>query len=163
MQQQYICYLAGPITGLSFDEGNDWREEAKEKLDPRIAGMSPFRGKTYLNQQTKIKDTYEDIALSSAKGITTRDLNDCRRADMVLANLATCNGKVSIGTVMEIAWARAFNVPVVVIMDKNNPHWHAMIRESVGFIVNTLEEAVHIVNAVLLPNPEVHVEYTDKV
>lgn len=160
---QYICYLAGPITGQSYDNANDWREDVKTKLDPSIAGMSPFRGKAYLSQQKEILDTYEDIALSSAKGITARDFNDCQRADMILANFLPCNGKVSIGTVMEIAWGRAFNVPVVVVMDESNPHWHAMIRESVGFIVPTLDEAVHIVNAVLIADPEVRIEYSDKI
>lgn len=158
----YICYLAGPITGCSFKGASDWREGVKKDLDPSISGMSPLRGKKYLSQEDSIGTTYEDIALSSAKGITARDYNDCKRSDAVLVNLLGAKS-VSIGTVMEIAWAKAHEVPVVVVMDKDNIHNHAMIRESVGFIVDTLEEGVHIINALLIPDPEHRVEYEDKV
>jgi len=159
MSYRYIAYLAGPITGLSYGTATDWREYAKEKLDPSIAGMSPLRGKTYLSQVENIQDTYEDIALSCAKGITARDFNDCRRADMVIANFAGARA-VSIGTVIEIAWAKAFNVPCVAVMQEGNPHWHAMVRESVGFIVPTLDEAIHITNAMLIPDPNIEGLYS---
>lgn len=158
---KYIAYLAGPITGLSYEGATDWRAYAKSKLDPSIAGMSPLRGKSYLSQVKEIKDTYEDIAMSCAKGITARDFNDCRRADIVIANLKGAD-RVSIGTVIEIAWAKAFNVPCIAVIDDGDMHDHAMIRESVGFIVNTLDEAIHIANAVLIPDPESIAEYSDK-
>lgn len=160
MSYKYIAYLAGPITGCSFTGATDWRDEAVKMLDKSIAGMSPLRGKAYLSQVDDIKDTYEDIALSSAKGITARDFNDCKRADVVIVNFDNAE-KVSIGTVMEIAWAKAFNVPCVVVMGEDSVHNHAMIRESVGFVVETLEEAVHIANALLIPNPDVRKEYCD--
>jgi len=158
---KYIAYLAGPITGLSYGDATDWRDYARTKLHPSIAGMSPLRAKTYLSHIGSIKDTYEEIALSSGKGITARDLNDCRRADMVIANFAGAEA-VSIGTIMELAWARAFDVPCVAVMEEGNLHWHAMVRESVGFIVSTLDEALHIVNAVLIPNPETNDLYSER-
>lgn len=157
---RYICYLAGPITGLSYGDATDWRDVARKGLDASIAGMSPLRGKHYLSQVENIQDTYEEVALSCAKGITARDFNDCRRADMVLANFAGAE-TVSIGTVMEVAWAKAFNVPCVAVMEEGNLHWHAMVRESVGFIVPTLAEAVHIVNAVLVPDPAIIHRYSE--
>ncbi len=160
MTYQHIVYLAGPITGESYGEATDWREYAKTKLDPSIAGMSPLRGKTYLSQVDCIQDTYEDIALSSGKGITARDLFDCQRCDLLLANLTGAK-IVSIGTVLEIAWGRAYNKPVIVVMDEKNIHWHAMIRESAGFVVSTLDEAIHIANCVLIPDPETRQEYCD--
>lgn len=156
----YKVYLAGPITGMSYDNAVDWRDVVKQKLDNRIAGYSPLRAKHYLSQSDMIKQTYEDIALSSAKGITARDFNDCRTADMLLVNLLEAD-VVSIGTVMEIAWAKAFNVPTVVAMQNDNIHQHAMIRESVGFIVDTLDEAAHVVNAVLLPDPPIIHDYVE--
>lgn len=162
MTYKYICYLAGPITGVSFKGATDWREDAKENLDPSIAGMSPLRGKKYLSQEKSIEHTYEDIALSSAKGITARDHNDCKRSDALLVNLLGSE-TVSIGTVMEVAWAGAYGVPIVLVMDKDNIHQHAMLRETAGFIVESLEEGVHIVNALLIPDPEHKVEYEDKV
>lgn len=43
-------YLAGPISGQSYDGATSWREEAKEELSSwsDIIGYSPMRGKTYL-------------------------------------------------------------------------------------------------------------------
>lgn len=162
MSYKYVCYLAGPITGCSFDNASDWREDVKGKLDPSIAGMSPLRGKKYLAQESNILHSYEGIALSSAKGITARDFNDCRRSDAVLVNFLGAE-TVSIGTVMEIAWAKAFNIPTVLVMEEDSVHNHAMIRESVGFIVDTLEEGVHIINSLLIPDPVLRVEYEDHI
>lgn len=39
-------YLAGPITGLTFEGCKSWREYAIAKLEPRgIRGLSPLRAK----------------------------------------------------------------------------------------------------------------------
>jgi len=57
--------------------------------------------------------------------------------------------RVSIGTVMEIAWAFGNNVPVVCIMEEGNIHTHPMINEAIGFKVQTAIEAVAVVRAVL--------------
>lgn len=149
----YIAYLAGPITGVSFDDSVDWRDEMISLLPDEIQGMSPLRGKHYLEGSEAIEASYEDIALSSQRGITTRDYNDCRRSDIIIVNLLGAK-KVSIGTVMEIAWAKVFNVPVVCIMEKEgNPHDHPMIRECTGFRVETVKEAVNLATVILLPAP----------
>ena len=149
----YIVYLAGPITGLSFDNAVDWRDEFSELLPKEIVGMSPLRGKTYLQNENSIAAAYEDIVLSSARGITTRDYNDCKRSDLVVANFLGAT-KVSIGTVMEIAWAKSFQIPVIVIMEKEgNLHDHPMINESTGFRVDTVKEAADIATVLLLPAP----------
>lgn len=143
-------YLAGPITGLSFDRATDWRQTAKAYFEDKgIDALSPLRGKSYLDKELNIKDSYEDLPLSSARGIYTRDRFDCNRADVVLINLLGAT-KVSIGTVMEIAWADAAGKPIVLIIDTTgNVHDHAMVREAAGFRVNNLDEALFIVNVLL--------------
>lgn len=149
----YIAYLAGPITGLSFDDCTDWREKIISLLPKEVVGMSPLRGKHYLADCKVIEAAYENIALSSSRGITTRDYNDCKRCDILIVNLLGAT-KVSIGTVMEIAWARSFQTPVILIMEKEgNVHDHPMINECVGFRVTTLEEAARIATCVLCPVP----------
>lgn len=154
-------YLAGPITGLSYGGCTDWRKYACEKLSTAgVVGVSPLRAKEYLRNEQAIGDSYEDIALSTARAITTRDRFDCMRADVLLVNLLGAE-RVSIGTVMEIAWADAVRVPVVLVMEpsaeentglvpsKGNVHEHAMIRECVGFRVQTLDEGLNVVKAIL--------------
>jgi nucleoside 2-deoxyribosyltransferase len=153
-------YLAGPITGCSFDECVDWREKMISQLPSEIVGFSPMRGKTYLEGSKEIAASYEEKSdnslkqvMSCARGITTRDFNDCKRADAIVVNLVGAK-KVSIGTVMEIAWGKAFNIPVILIIEENgNIHEHPMIMECVGFRVNTVDQALDVLKMLLMPTP----------
>lgn len=148
--RESLLYLAGPITGISFDGCTDWREYVASKLPAHIKGVSPMRGKNYLSKEKKVKDSYEDQPLSCSKGITCRDRFDTTRCDMVFVNFLGAK-KASIGTVMEIAWADMLRKPVVIVMEPDNVHNHSMIRESAGFIVSTLDEGILIATAVLSP------------
>lgn len=151
-------YLAGPIRGLNYNEATEWREAAyRELVGYGIDAMSPMRAKAYLKGKAdvggdKLKDAYPEHPLSTMKAITTRDRKDCMRSDMVIMYLKGAK-TVSIGSVLEIAWADAARVPVVLVMEKDgsNVHSHGMISEVCGFHVETLEEAIHVVKAVLLP------------
>jgi nucleoside 2-deoxyribosyltransferase len=147
-------YLAGPITGLSFGACTDWREFASRELaGSGIKGLSPMRAKEYLAHLDKISGTGEEYVhlgvFSTPRAVMTRDHFDATRCDVLLANLAGAK-QVSTGTVMEIAWAFTHKIPIVcVIEDEGNPHAHMMIHEAIGFRVKTLEEAVHVVKAIL--------------
>jgi len=156
---EYSVYLAGPISGLDYEGGTGWRQQSLEILAAvGIDSFSPLRKKGYLHIEGELTGSYEDWPLSTQRGIYARDRFDCHRVDVVLANLLDCgmndNGsqKVSIGTVMEIAWAAQNNTPVVLIMEKGNIHHHPMLEEACPFIVETLEEALEIVEAILIPS-----------
>lgn len=145
-------YLAGPITGLTFEGCTDWREYAKGKLaEDGIVGFSPLRCKEYLAERGVMDAMgYDDAPLSSPKGITTRDRWDVLTRDVVLVNLVGAES-VSIGTVMEVAWADLARKPVVVAMDEGNVHTHAMLTHAAGFIVPSLLEAIAITKALIMP------------
>ncbi|MGX1098896.1 nucleoside 2-deoxyribosyltransferase [Amorphus sp. MBR-141] len=152
----FLTYLAGPITGLSYEGATDWRSYASERLHKQSKGwifpLSPLRAKDYLAGERSIADHYEQHVLSSQRGIYHRDLFDCRRSDLVLANLIGAK-RVSIGTVMEIAWAAGQGTPVVLAMEDGNPHEHSMLREAAGWRVSTLADAVDVACSVLCPGP----------
>src|SRR5690606_15538265 len=84
-------YLAGPITGQSYEGAVDWREYAKAQLEAAgIIAFSPMRQKEYLSREQAINgapEAYGDQVLSRPKGIVTRDRNDTRTMDLVLMNL----------------------------------------------------------------------------
>lgn len=145
-------YLAGPISGLLYNESTDWRTRVASAL-PGIECLSPLRFKTYLDTNEIIRDSYDQEAvspLSTGRGIMTRDFFDCNRADLVIANLLDLK-KVSIGTAMEIAWTYAKHTPLIAIMEPNdNLMDHAMIREAIGFRVETEEAAIEVARAILL-------------
>lgn len=148
----YHVYLAGPITGLSYGEATGWRYEASEALLPEIIPLSPLRCKDYLQGEGVLADQYHGLnVLSSQRGIVARDYNDVRRSDAILVNMLGAT-RVSIGTVMEIAWAKSFSVPVILVMEEENVHNHAMLRECVDFWVKSIEEACHVTRALILPH-----------
>jgi nucleoside 2-deoxyribosyltransferase len=145
----YMVYLAGGISGLSYEESVAWREYAKSRFLPHITGLSPMRAKEYLAGQATIADSYPDTLLSSDKAITNRDRFDTIRADMILMNLLGSK-RVSIGTMIEIGWANAMSVPIVAVMEpEGNLHDHSMVRECISFRAATLDEGIHVVNSTL--------------
>lgn len=142
-------YLAGPIANLTYDEAQDWRDEAEAALSKHaISTFSPLRGKEYLKDKGKLTAGTYDGTYASAKGIMRRDHYDCTTADCVLVYL---NGaeKVSIGTVMECAWAYDRQIPVVAVMEKDSIHNHVMLEESFTYRFDNLEDAVDCI-AILL-------------
>lgn len=152
-------YLAGPITGLGFDAAHDWRQDVVEELaEVGIEAFSPMRYKEALKGLPSISGTTEEYEhlgpFARQKGILTRDRYDCTHADVILMNLLGAT-RVSIGTCVELGWADAFRVPIVLVMEpdtpeKRNVHEHCFIRELSGFRVGSLAEAVAVVKAVLI-------------
>lgn len=151
---KHSVYLAGPITGLDYKGCTDWRQHAKAELAPhQIDAYSPMRGKAFLEPIGKLSGTgegYPDQVLCGQRAITTRDRWDATRCDVLLVNLLGAE-RVSIGTVMEIAWADLKRTPIVCAIEPDgNCHEHMMLREVIGFRVATLEEAIATVKAILV-------------
>ena len=154
MKNKFKVYLAGPITGQTYDSSTNWRQIAKERLNLHshnsISAYSPMRGKAYLSNEEKIQDSYSDYTMSSINGINVRDFNDCKTADAILVNLLGCGTRVSIGTVMEIAWGRAFQIPIVILMEPENIHNHGMLTFG-NIIVDNLDDGISAITQILLP------------
>ena len=151
--REFKVYLAGPISGLTYDEGQDWRSYSKSILAPTgIKGYSPLRAKEFIRKSGILRDGAYDQQhpLSSDRGIITRDRNDVLTCDLMLVNLIGAK-EVSVGTSIELGWADAFRKPVVCAIEHyGNPHEHPMVRELLGYRVSDLDEALGIVQQVLL-------------
>lgn len=153
-------YLAGPITGLTYGGSVEWRDEAIRRLHNKgIKGLSPMRAKHFLKAlgTATLSGTGEEYQhlnpLSTSRGIMTRDFNDATTCDVLLVNLLGAE-RPSIGTIMEIAWAWQRRTPVVIAMEASgNPHEHMMLAEATGYRVETLDEALAIVEAIICPDP----------
>lgn len=142
-------YLAGAISGLTYEDGQNWRDYASIQLSLRsMEGYSPLRAKGYLKSKGIISQGYEDTPLSSDHGITTRDRWDVQTADAVLFNLVGAK-IVSIGTMIEYGWADARRLPIITIIeDKDNIHDHPMLRDITGFRVNNLYDGIEILDRI---------------
>lgn len=149
MSKHYGIYLAGPITGCTYAGCTDWRKDFADSMPEFIESFSPMRFKKHLDTGSAIEDNYPQHVLCSQRGIMARDFFDCTRADIVVVNLLGATSR-SIGTIMEMAWAYAFKIPTVVIMEKEgNLHEHSMLREAISFRVESIEAAKEVVKAIL--------------
>ena len=148
-------YLAGPITGLTHDEARyGWREKFDLLLPDHIYSSSPMRGKDFLRDQGVLSDgaDYPDHAMATAAGITTRDFNDVKTCDAMIACFLESGGRLSGGTFMEYGFAHALQKPIVAIGSLDDPNIrHLMAERVMGYRVDTLEEAAVIVTHLLTP------------
>lgn len=148
----FKVYLAGPISGLTYDEGQDWREYAQAALAHHgIAGYSPLRQKEFLRSEGVLSQAYAN-PMATDRGIMRRDFNDVKTSHVVLINLLGAKS-ASQGTVMEMGWAYALQIPVVVaVEDAGNIHEHPMNRQTWDYRVPCLDQALAITAAILLPH-----------
>lgn len=143
-----MIYLAGPISGLSWSEASSWRVRASYLLAP-LRVLDPLRGKEFLFEEKVLKHSYEDLhPLVSAENIVQRDLEDVRNCQAVLVNFLGAR-QVSIGTCVEIGYAKALGKEVVTVLDQSNPHNHPFITQT-SRVFESLEDACSYLKASLL-------------
>lgn len=134
-------FLAGPLTGLSYREALGWRKYVESRLPADIIAFSALRGKEYVADERVLKDTYPEHLLSTPQGTITRDRYDVSRCDALFVNFLKAD-RISIGTIMEMAWADAWRIPIILAMEKGNIHDHAFVRQVAAFIASDLDEAI---------------------
>jgi nucleoside 2-deoxyribosyltransferase len=161
----FKVYLAGVISGQTFEGATNWRSYAAHQLqkgewvdlsiehrkdgyflDTGIRAYSPMRAHGYLHDMEGMpKDRKE----TNIKRILQRDHWDCKTSDVILCNLLDVE-KVSIGSVMEIAWAYAYGIPLVLVTNKDSVHRHGMLVESTGWVTINLDEGIQMVKDILV-------------
>jgi nucleoside 2-deoxyribosyltransferase len=139
-------YMAGPITGCTYDGAVNWRNLFASML-PEVNCISPMRSKAFL-EQDGILGPCGQHPLTTEQGIFTRDLYDVRRCDLLIANFLNCPC-VSIGTVFEIAIAYELHKPIITIMEKENIHVHPFIEAAQGFTTSSIDAAAELVRAII--------------
>ncbi len=147
-------YLAGPIASQTLAQANGWREALALRLaDVGITAYNPLRGKQqFLPQYGPVgHDTehYVEHPLVRARAITARDRNDVTTADLMVVNFLGYEGK-STGTAVEFGWADSARIPVLVIIEPGQA-LHPMLESIMDFRVDSLEQALEVICAVLLP------------
>ena len=99
----WFCYLAGSMSGMTFEASNHWRTLSKYLLeqiecDYKVRVVNP---NTYYNFISKRYDSEEEIRRF--------DIRKVEQSDLIFVNL---NGK-SIGTAMELQHAFDLNIPII--------------------------------------------------
>jgi hypothetical protein len=173
MKIKGTVYLAGAITGLSYEEARlGWRAEYSDIIEDALLNngqplgdvgiLSPMRGKDHISAYAGQEvitghraSGYTEHVMSTGKGIVARDRWDTKRASVVVANLKdVAPGVVSIGTCVEFGW-RDGNGPLIMIVPADDPkkaergerqhdHDHLMLLEIADFIVYSVPEAAEV-------------------
>jgi len=136
-------YTAGPISGQSYEQVmNRYKEQVKILSGIGYEVICPMTGKSYLRTELEFKAKgYEKYPLSTNHAIKERDRWMVGSADIVLVDFSSCNGIVSIGSCMELAWADELKKHSIVVMDKDNIHQHCFILECADIVFSTMIEA----------------------
>lgn len=134
-------YLAGPISGLTYDDCTRWREVAASFLKGvGVETRSPMRDKKQFDTGERLTDRFD-----GEMDAVAQDLTDIQEVDFVLANFTGCE-KVSIGTCCEIGYAHALEKPIITVLPKGNLHDHLFINEMSAVVYDTLSQALQHMN-----------------
>jgi nucleoside 2-deoxyribosyltransferase len=134
-------YLAGPITGKSFDEVmGRYREKTSVLTDFGYEVLSPMTAKGGLKGVSTFVSTGYESPVANDHSIFERDRWMVAQADVVLVDLSNAV-TVSIGTMMELAWASYLNKHTVLVMPHGNVHDHAFVKEAADVRFGDMEEA----------------------
>ncbi len=137
-------YLVGPITGYAFEVVARWRKEFVANPPEGTVGIDPLRKRKELATSKKLDGEYPTHRLASKDGILAQNKYDVHRSSAILANFLGVD-LLSLGSVIELAWAFHEWKYVVVAMKKGNPHDHPWVRACADSVVETMDEARSIV------------------
>lgn len=137
-----IIYAAHPINGLSYQEVTDYYSHLIDDLHGFHHIIHPMMGKDYLRTAKELRSVgYEGLPPSTNHAIKERDQWMVKKADIVFVDLTGAKG-ISIGCVMELAWADLLGKHTVVVLDKEGYHKHAFVLECADVLFDTHDEAI---------------------
>ena len=150
-------YLAGPIAGFSYDTATYWRDTISKMVSEfSIICYSPLRGESYEDNQVPLDNqgsrAYNGVPIAP-RNFVRRDWHDVKTSDAMVVLLPADAKTISIGTMIEIGWASALDIPMIGIIPHGEwgIHQHPFLDELFTFQVRTVYEAVQILKTLLLP------------
>jgi|TARA_R100001530_G_scaffold136032_1_gene114961 hypothetical protein len=145
-------YLAGPIAGMDGDDANDWRDYVCQQFDQsqyngQIVGVSPLRCEP--PNEDGVYDSFLDRIdeqpwYRTPRAIDTKNQLDTWRSSAILAYMpeSLIKERLSVGTIMEIAWGIAVRKPVFLVSDYPALVNHPLIDRNVASVCYDVDEAI---------------------
>jgi len=133
-------YLAHPISFSNFAAVRGYFARAKNDLYLYDV-YYPMIAKGYLREEKDFKPSGYKQAISCDHAIIERDYWMVSISDVVFLNFSEAE-RVSIGCMMELAWAYQLRKHTVVVMPAGNIHIHSFVKEAADIIFETYEEAI---------------------
>lgn len=139
-----FIYLVRPISGCTFQEVTQgYKETANILLNHGYQVLHAMMGKEDLQQNDEVfKNHGYTHPVATDRAILGRDRWMVKKADIVFANFLGAK-RVSIGSMMELAWAHDHGKHVVIAMEKDNIHRHAFVTGCADILFETQEEALN--------------------
>lgn len=125
-------YLSGSMSGVSWEEQTKWRNAIINEIK---------YGSYHIEKDVKFFNptdfyNFEEIRHKSEKEVMNFDLNALRKSDLVIVNY---NDPKSIGTAIEIALAKEYNIPVVGL-NKDKIELHPWLTELTDRMCDSMRE-----------------------
>ena len=139
-------YLAGKMTGLSYENMQGWRFEFEDRVNKYVKASDI----TYRVNVFNPCDYYNPLSneYKTEREVMDFDIYNLKKSDIVVVNL---NSQDSIGTAMEIAIARDNGIPIVALC-KNDDRLHSWLRDSCVRICNDMDELTkYIIDYYIFP------------
>ena len=136
-------YCVHPISGMSSKKVFNYYQRL-QKILTEIGGFDifiPMFGKASLRTELKLRSHDYRGPLTNNHSIFNRDKWMVQKSDILLCNLSKTK-RISIGSIMEIAWGNLLGKQIIIIMEKNNIHRHSFTLESATTIFETEKEAI---------------------
>lgn len=136
-------YLAHQISGSSYEAVNQYYTDTTQVLEGwGWDVLHPMVGKGQLRTETKFKaHGYDNVPMAANHAIFERDKWMVTQADVVYAHLVGMT-TISIGMMMELAWASLLGKYTIVAMEPENIHQHAFVLEAADLILPSHEEVM---------------------
>lgn len=102
--REFKVYLAGAMSGISFEESNAWRKNITRSLNNTYADIKVkcINPNDYYN--------FKEVTYDSEREVMEFDLYKVRHSDLVIVNF---NHSESRGTMAEIAIAYENKIPII--------------------------------------------------
>lgn len=146
--KERTIYLAGPISGLSYDDAITHFIERANKLS-NYDILHPMLGKEHLRSELELKAQGYGNPISTNHAILFADFWRVDQCDILFIDLTKGKDRVSIGTVAEMSRAFAKNKLIITVLPDDNIHNHAFILEMSTIIFKTTDEAINYFNNLL--------------
>ena len=143
-------YLAGSIAGCDRTEANNWRNGMIHDLAGNgIIGISPLRCEPLIGERYAVG--YDDPRFGTARAIASKNFMDVQMCDMTLCYMPRelNERRLSVGTLIELAWAHSLRKPTVLVSDYPFVIEHPVVQANAGWIVPTLDDGIDIILGVL--------------
>lgn len=133
-------YLAGAMSGLTLKEQLEWRKEFISLVQKSYGYINPRKIARFFNPPEYYN--YENKLHKSEREVFEFDLYNLRQSDIVVVNF---NNPNSIGTAMELMYAKQLGKPVVGISTGSGNNLHPWLIECTTRMCTSLKEATQYV------------------